>query len=128
VEANQVNVFTAPVFRNLEQVQNTEEPRLARQLPCNIWKPDRFNRIYLDFSFLHAVSRTDPDVGARPDSDTASNFPATYSLAKSFGEGHETSLKADISVDYVIRLCRRQSQQKPRRRLRLASCVWRLSV
>jgi hypothetical protein len=97
VEANQVNVFTAPVFRNLEQVQDTEESGLARQLRSNIWKPDRFNRIYLDFSFLDAVSRTHPDMGARPDSDAASNFPATYCLAKSFGEGHEESFEADIS-------------------------------
>src|SRR3974390_3885412 len=67
--------------------------------------------------------RPHPAAGPRPDSDTASNFPATYSLAKSFSERHEESLESDISGDYVLRLCGRQSQQKHRRTLRLASRV-----
>jgi hypothetical protein len=41
-------------------------------------------------------------VGARPDSDTASNFPATYSLAKSFGERQAESFEVDISGDFMF--------------------------
>ena len=41
------------------------------------------------FPVFYAVPRAYSDVGTRPDSHTSSDFPATYSLAKSFSERHE---------------------------------------
>jgi hypothetical protein len=81
------------MFRDLEQVQNAKESRLARQFRSNVWESDWLNRIDLNLAFLHTVSRADSDVGTRPDSHTAGDFSATYALAKSFSERHEESLR-----------------------------------
>jgi hypothetical protein len=80
------------VFRDLQQVQNAKESRLARQFWSNVWKPDRVNRIDLNLAFLDTVPRVYSDAGTRPDSHTASDFSATYSLAKAFSKRHEESL------------------------------------
>jgi len=98
VEPDQVNILTSTVFRDFEQVQNAKESRLARQFRSNIWKPYRLNRIDLNLAFLHTVSRTYSDAGTRPDSHTASDFSATYSLAKSFSERHDESLRKYLTV------------------------------
>jgi hypothetical protein len=84
------------MFRDLEQVQNAKESRLARQFRSNIWKPYRFNRIDLNLAFLHTISRAYSDAGTHPDSHTASDFSAAYSLAKSFRERHEESLRPTV--------------------------------
>jgi hypothetical protein len=89
VESDQINILTATVFRDFEQVQNAKESRLARQFRSNIWKPYRLNRIDLNLAFLHTVPHAYSNVGTRPDSHAASDFSATNSLAKSFSERHE---------------------------------------
>src|SRR5271169_497061 len=81
------------MFRDLEQVQNAKESRLARQFRSNIWEPYWLDRIDLNLAFLHTVPRAYSDPGTHPDSHTASDFSATYALAKSFSEGHEESLR-----------------------------------
>jgi hypothetical protein len=84
------------MFRDLQQIQNAKESRLARQLRSNIWKPYWFNRIDLNLAFLHTVSRAYSDTGTHPDAHTASDFSATYSLAKPFSERHEESLRPTL--------------------------------
>jgi len=81
------------MFRDLEQVQNAKESRLARQFRSNIWKPYRFNRIDFNLAFLHTVSRAYSDARAHPDSHTASNFSPPYPLAKPLSEHHDESLR-----------------------------------
>ncbi len=71
------------------QVQNAKESRLARQFRSNIWKPYRLNGIDLNLAFPYTVRRLYSNVGTHPDSHAASDFSATYSLAKSFSEHHE---------------------------------------
>jgi hypothetical protein len=46
------------------------------------------DRIYLNLAFIHTVPHAYSDPGTCPDSHTASDFSATYSLAKSFSERH----------------------------------------
>ena len=80
------------MLRDLEQIDDTQETRLARQLWSDIREADRLDRIYLDLTFFHTVPGTDFDVGTHPYSDTASDFSATDSLAKTLGEYHNESL------------------------------------
>jgi hypothetical protein len=91
-------MLTPAVFRDFQQVQNAKESRLARQFRSYIGEPDRLNRIDLNLAFFHTVPRADGDVGTRPDSYTASDFSAAYSLAKPFREGHEQSLRKYFTV------------------------------
>jgi hypothetical protein len=84
------------MFRDLEKVQNAKESRLARQFRSNIWKTYRLNRIDLNLAFLHSVSRACSDAGMHPDSHTAGDFSATYSLAKSLSERHKESLRRTL--------------------------------
>jgi hypothetical protein len=92
VESNQVNIFAFTVFRDLEQIYDTQESGLARQCWSDIRKTDRLDGIHFDLTFLHAVPVAHFDMGPRPDSDTASDFSSTNSLAKPLGEHHEESL------------------------------------
>ena len=88
VEPDQINILASTMFRDLEQVQNAKESRLARQFRSNIWKPYRLNRIDFNLAFLHTVSRAHSDAGTHPDAHAASDFSPPYSLAKSFSECH----------------------------------------
>jgi len=81
VEPNQIDVFTFTVLRNLEQIDKTQETRLACQLRSDIRKTNRRDRIHLDLTFFHAVPDAHFDMGTRPYSDAASDFSATNSLA-----------------------------------------------
>jgi hypothetical protein len=94
VEPNQIDIFARAVLGNLEQIDDAEETRFARQLRSDIRKTEWLDRIHLDLTFLHAVPGAHFDVGTRPYADTASDFSATNSLAKSLGEHHEESLHA----------------------------------
>jgi hypothetical protein len=84
------------MFRDLEQVQDAKESRLARQFRSNVWKTYWLNRIDLNLAFLHAVSRAYSDARTHPDSHTASDLSATYSLAKSLSESHKESLRRTL--------------------------------
>jgi hypothetical protein len=98
VEPDQINILASTMFRDLQQVQNAKESRLARQFRSNIWKPDRFNRIDFNLAFLHTVSRTYSDAGTHPDSHAASDFSAPYPLAKPFSERHEEKCTSNRAV------------------------------
>src|SRR5580658_2441920 len=88
------------MFRHLQQVQNAKESRFSRQLSSNIRKPYRFNRIDFNLAFLHAVSRAHSDARTHPNPHTASDFPASYTLAKPFSEHHEESLRPTLQPAY----------------------------
>ena len=92
MEPNQIDIFTLTVLRNLEQINEAQESRLARQCWGDIRKTDRLDRIHFDLTFFHSVALAHCDVGTRPYSDTASDFPTTNSIAKSLGKRHEVSL------------------------------------
>jgi len=97
VEPNQINVLAFTVLGNLEQIDETQETRLARQLWSDIRKTDRRDRIHLDLTFLHPVPVTHFDVGTLPYSDTASDLSAAHSLAKTLGERHEEKFTLEIA-------------------------------
>ena len=92
VKPNKIDTLAFTVLRNLQQIDDTQETRLARQLWSDIRKTNRLDGIHLDLTFFHTVSPTDFDVGTRPYSDTTSDFSATNALAKSLAEDHESSL------------------------------------
>ena len=93
VEPDQINILASTMFRDLEQVQNAKESRLARQFRSNVRKPDRLNRIDFNLAFLDTVSRAHSDAGTHPDSHAASDLSPTYSLAKPLSEHHDESLR-----------------------------------
>ena len=93
MEPNQINVLAFTVLRHLEKIDDTQESRLARQLPSDIREADRLDRIHFDFTFVYSVAVADFDLGARPDSHAASDFTATNSVAQVLGEDHEESLQ-----------------------------------
>ena len=92
VEPNQVNVLAFPVLGDLEQIDDTQETRLSRQCRRDLQETDGLDRIHFDLTLFHTVPGTHLDVGTGPDSDTASDFSATNSLAKTLSEHHEGSL------------------------------------
>jgi hypothetical protein len=96
VEPDQIDVLALTVLRHLEEVDDTLETRLSRQLWSDIGKTDRQDRIHLDLALFHAVAVADLDVGTHPYSDAASDFSAANSIAQALGEDHlESLLRAD---------------------------------
>ena len=89
MEPNQIDIVASPMLGDLEQIDETQETRLSRQLRSDIRKTDRCDRIYLDFTFLHAVPVAHFNVGTHPYSNAASDLSATNSLAQTLGEHHE---------------------------------------
>lgn len=94
MEPNQIDILAFTVLRNLEHIDDTQETRLSRQLRSDGQKTDRLDRIHFDLTFVHTVPGAHFDVGASPESDTASDFSATNAGAKTLGEDHEESLLA----------------------------------
>ena len=92
MEPDQIDILASAVLGDLQQIDDAQETRFSRQLPSDIRKPDRRDRIHLDFTFFHRIPATYPDMGTLPYSDTASDIPATDSFAKPLGERHEESL------------------------------------
>jgi hypothetical protein len=64
MKAYEVDVLPFTMLRNFEQIQDPEKPRLTCQLWRDVGKPDRSDRIHLDFPFFHAISDAHP-YGAR---------------------------------------------------------------
>ena len=96
VEPNEINILAFTVLRDLEQINDAHESRLARQCWGDIRKTDRLNRIHFDLTFFHTVSVAHYDVGTHPHSDTAGDFSSTNSIAKSLGKRHEMSVHSAI--------------------------------
>ncbi len=88
MEANQINILAFTVLGDLEKIDDSQEPRLARQGWGDIRKTDRLDRIHFDLTFFHSVTFADCDVGTRPYPDAASDVSSTNSVAKAFGERH----------------------------------------
>lgn len=99
MEPDEVNVVASAVFRDLKEIQNAEESRLARQLRSDVGKSDGLDRIHLDLSLFHPVSLTRSDAGTHPDSHAAGDFPAPNSVAKALRENHKVlSLRAQAAM------------------------------
>jgi hypothetical protein len=60
MKAYEVDVLPFTMLRNFEQIQDPEKPRLTCQLWRDVGKPDRSDRIHLDFPFFHAISDAHP--------------------------------------------------------------------
>ena len=76
VEANQVDVLTPPVFRDLEEVDDSLEARGTRDGRSDVGIGDREDRVHLDLAFVHPVSPADRHVGTHPDADAAGDLAA----------------------------------------------------
>lgn len=96
MKPDQIDILALTVLRNLEQINEAQESRLARQGWGDIRKTDVLNRIHFDLTFFHAVPVAHYDVGAHPYSDTAGDFSSTNSLAKSLGKRHEMSVHSAV--------------------------------
>ena len=94
MEANQIDIFASAVLGNLEQIDDAEETRLAREPWSDIRETDQLDRIHLDLTFFHSVTGTHFHVGTCPYADATSDFSTANALAKSLGEHHEESLHA----------------------------------
>jgi hypothetical protein len=103
MEPNQVRLIAFAVPRDLQEIVNTVESRLARQIVRDVVDGNRRNRVDDDVSIVHRVAATDLDVEPRPDAHAALDSPAPDSVAKPFGEHHdgETSQPL-IPIPYLI--------------------------
>ena len=94
----QVDMVALSMFRNLEQIDDAEESRLARQRRRDVQQTDWRDRVHLNFTFFHRVSVAHFDVRTHPYADAASDFTPANSIAKALGKHHATSVT--ISIRY----------------------------
>ena len=91
MESNQVGLVAFAVPSDLQQIGNTLESRLARQIVRDVVDGNRRNRIDDDVSIVHRVAAAHLHMESRPDADAASDSPAPDPLAKAFREHHDAA-------------------------------------
>jgi hypothetical protein len=111
MKTNQIDVIAFAMFGHFEQIEHTQETRLARQLWSNIGKPDQCNRIDLDLSLSHAISLAFFYMGGHPYSDAAGYFPSNHSFAKALCEDHHATPFLAIDTHRAGTAARRLSEQ-----------------
>jgi hypothetical protein len=89
MEPNQVGLVAFTVPRDLQEIANAVESRLAGQIVRDVVDGNRRNRIDDDVSIVHRVAAAHLDMEPRPDADAACDSPAPDPLAKAFGEHHD---------------------------------------
>jgi hypothetical protein len=94
VEADKIDVFSAAVFRNLEQIQHAKESGCLSQCGSDIREADLFDGIDFNLPLIvDSVAAADLDVRPDPDPNAAGDFSAAHPLAQSFREDHVPSLR-----------------------------------
>lgn len=93
MKSDQVDILASAVFRNLEQVYQTVEAGLTRELRGNMRKPDGLNGIDFDLAFVHRIAAADPDARTHPDANAAGDVAAPHAVAKTFREDHRGILQ-----------------------------------
>src|SRR4026209_544725 len=88
MKLNQVHLVAAAVSCDSQQIIHTLEPRFPGQIVRDVGDGNRRNRIHDDVSLVHPVTATHLYMGARPDTNAASDSPVPDSLSKAFGEQH----------------------------------------
>jgi hypothetical protein len=88
MEPNQVGLVAFAVPRDLQEIVNAVESRLAGQIVRDVVDVNRRYRIHHDVSVVHRVAASDLDVGPPPDAYAALDSPAPDSVAKAFREHH----------------------------------------
>src|SRR5262249_40975803 len=96
--------FAVP--RDLQQIGNAVESRLAGQIVRDVVDGNRRNRIDDDVSILHRVAAADLHLEPRPDADAAFDSPAPNSPAKPFGEHHDALALSPYLISYEINTTR----------------------
>lgn len=80
MKAHQVNVPAPTVVRDLEEVDNSKETGLSRQLGSNVRKTNRLDGVYFDLAFLHPIPPANLHVRTCPHADTAGDFSTTNAV------------------------------------------------
>jgi hypothetical protein len=81
MEAHQVDVLAPPVFRDVEEVDDSLEARRTRDGRSDVGILNREDRVHLDLTLFHPVALADRHVGTHPYANTAGDFTAPHSFA-----------------------------------------------
>ncbi len=93
MKSDQIDILAAAVFRNLEQVDQTVEAGLTRELRGDIRKPNGLNGIDFNLAFVHRITAAHPDARTHPDANAAGDVAAPHAVAKTFREDHRGILQ-----------------------------------
>ena len=101
MEANQIDVLSSAVFRDLEKIEYAKKPGGNGEGRSDIRKADRLDGIDFDLTVIvHAVASACFDVRTQPYPHAAGDFPAADAVSQSFSEDHRESLTfRDHGVD-----------------------------
>lgn len=94
MEPDQIDILAFPVLGDLQQVDEPQESRLARQLRSDLLKADLLDGVHFNLAVFHPVAVADFDVGTFPYPDAASDSSVANSVAEALRERHEESLPA----------------------------------
>ena len=76
MKSDQVDILALAVFRNLEQVDQTVEAGLTRELRGDIRKPNGLNGIDFNLAFVHLIAAAHADARTHPDANAAGDAAA----------------------------------------------------
>ena len=93
MEADEVDLVTAAVFGDFEQIEDAEKSGGAGKLRRNVGQADGIDGLDFDVAFFHRVTSSDFDAWNFPNADAKGYFAAADSIAEAFGEHHGRSLR-----------------------------------
>ena len=93
MEADEIDVASAAMLGDFEQVKDAKKTGSAGQFRCDVGEADRLDGIDFDLPFFHAIASTCLDVGTLPDADARGDVSTTNAVAEALGEYHEESLR-----------------------------------
>ena len=88
MEADEVDVVTAAVFCDFEEVENSEEAGSASEMRSDVGKADGLDGVDFDLAFFHAIALAHGDARARPDADADGDLTAANASAETLREYH----------------------------------------
>lgn len=81
MKADEIHVLSAPMFRNLEQVDNAGKTRGTRQCWRDIAEANRRDRIDLNVTFFHRITPARCNTRTLPYANAALDSAASYAIA-----------------------------------------------
>src|ERR1700756_2021311 len=95
MEPDEIDVLAASVLRNLQQIRDAREPRLARDLVRDVVESDLLDGVDFDLPRAQPIAVSDLHPRRHPDADAARDLAGANGVAQVFRELHLPMLMPD---------------------------------
>ncbi len=98
MKPHEINILSWSMLRNLQQINDSLEPRFPREFGGNIRELNALDRINLDLPAIHRITIANLYVRPLPDAYAARDTAAANARSESFGEHHAAEFSPGIAT------------------------------